>query len=106
MNPTTALALIAFLMALLLEVLICLSFERRLRRLHPAQWRHSRENATGVRRGARMLMIYLRDRSFRSSLDRDGVRYCNRNRSAMLISYWATPAAGLVLLGIACTTGW
>lgn len=51
-------------------------------------------------------MLYLRDRSFRLSLNGAGSGYCNDNRRSMIFSYWATAITGCILLVALIVYGW
>jgi hypothetical protein len=51
-------------------------------------------------------MLYLRDKSFRLSLDRNGTGHCNDNRRSMIFSYWATVITGCLLLSTVVLHGW
>lgn len=113
MNAITLSALILFVAAIAIESLLQARFWKLLGHLHPEQHDHAhrgreseREAPPTQRGGARKLMIYLRDRNFRLSLDRGGALYCKDNRGPMIYSYWATAISGCILLLAIGIWGW
>ncbi|MEI2454778.1 hypothetical protein ABU614_15155 [Lysobacter firmicutimachus] len=113
MNAITLSALILFVSAIAIESLLRARFWKLLGTLHPKQRDHLRSPRPSERngppntpRGARNLMIYLRDRNFRLSQDRGGALYCKDNRGQMLASYWATAISGCILLLAISVWGW
>jgi len=113
MNAITLSALILFVSAIAIESLIQARFWKLLGSLHPEQHDHAhsgresgQQGPPRKRRGARKLMLYLRDRNFRLSLDRGGALYCKNNRGQMIYSYWATAISGCILLLAISIWGW
>lgn len=99
MHVFTATAFIGFVVALSIESFIQAKFWRLMQDLHPAQLAHFNSSSSKhplARRNARSTMLYLRDRGFRLSFDRDGTGYCNDNRRSMIFSYWATTVTACI----------
>ncbi|SDX36261.1 hypothetical protein [Lysobacter enzymogenes] len=109
MNALTIIACVGFALALSAESFIQAKFWRLMQDSHPAQLAHFNIE-TGrhplARHSARATMLYLRDKSFRLSLDRNGTGHCNDNRRSMIFSYWATVITGCLLLSTVVLHGW
>lgn len=108
MNAMTVISLVGFVLALSAESVIQFRFWRMMQDNHPAQMKHFNETlgkGSGYR-AARVAMLYLRDRSFRLSLNGAGSGYCNDNRRSMIFSYWATAITGCILLVALIVYGW
>lgn len=108
MNVFTIIAFAGFVLALSAESFIQARFWRLMQDRHPAQLAHFNvETGTPLARySARATMLYLRDKSFRLSLDRNGTGHCNDNRRSMIFSYWATAITGCVLICTVVLLGW
>lgn len=108
MNVITVISLTGFALALSAESVIQLRFWRMMQNSHPAQLKHFNETLGkgSGHRAARVAMLYLRDRSFRLSLNGAGSGYCTDNRRSMIFSYWATAITGCILLAALIVYGW
>ena len=109
MKWITAIACVSFVVAMAVETAIWTTFLRRLRIRYPQQWLHAAQPLMWQDRtllSARSTMLYLSNREYLESVDRDGARYCGRHRSLMLAAYWLTVAAGLVALMTLAFHGW
>ncbi|MDI9239105.1 hypothetical protein QLQ15_09305 [Lysobacter sp. LF1] len=109
MNPFTAIAGTLFAAAIAVETAVWLAFLNRLRVRHPQQWLHAEQPIIWQDRtvmSARSTMLYLHHREYADSLDRDGIRYCDRYRAVMLLAYWFTAATGSAALMTLAFYGW
>lgn len=108
MNVLTIITFTGFVLALSAESFIQARFWRLMRGRHPAQLAHFNieTSAPLARYSARATMLYLRDKSFRLSQDRNGAGHCSDNRRSMIFSYWATVITGCLLLTAVALCGW
>lgn len=108
MTPT-AIAFGLFSLALVLESAVWMTCLYRLKCRHPHQWRHAEQPRLWQDRallGARSTMLYFQHQTYLSSLDEDGIRFCNRNRTMMLGAYWLTVMTGAALVVTLAVSGW
>ncbi|GAA5077314.1 hypothetical protein [Lysobacter panacisoli] len=109
MNQLTAVAGILFAAAIVVETVVWLAFLHRLKARHPQLWLHAEQPLIWQDRtvlSARSTMLYLHHREYVDSLDRDGIRYCDRYRTVMLAAYWFTAITGFAALMTLARYGW
>lgn len=107
MSTVTLIASVMFLITFVVETIVQSRFLSALAKSHPVQFDHSRAHASLSAGGsARGLVLYLRDRNFRLSLDKGGVIYCRANKWPVVFSYWATAVSGAILLIVVGVYGW
>ncbi len=109
MNQITAIAGSLFAVAIVVETVVCLAFLHHLRVRHPRQWLHAEQPLIWQDRtvlSARSTMLYLHQREYSYSLDRDGIDYCDRYRTVMLVAYWFTAITGFAALTTLALYGW
>lgn len=109
MNQVTTIASVLFAGAIAAETVVWVSFLHLLKVRHPQQWLHAQQPIIWQDRtvlSARSTMLYLHHREYADSLDADGIRYCNRYRSLMLVAYWLTAITGVATLTSLAFYGW
>jgi hypothetical protein len=109
MNHPTVIAFGLFCLAVILESAVWMTCLRRMKVQHPQQWLHAGQSPLWQDRtllSARSTMLYFYSCTYLSSLDVDGIRFCNRNRTMMLSAYWLTAITGAALLVTLAIGGW
>ena len=109
MSQPAAIAFVVFCLAMAVESVVWLTCLRQLKAKHPQQWLHAEQPLlwqNGTLLSARRTMLYFHHFIYLSSLDEDGIQFCNHRRTMMLSVYWLTAMAGAALLVTLALCGW
>lgn len=101
MSNFGAVVLGVFCLAMAVESAVWMTCLHRLKTRHPQQWRHAAQPALWQDRtllSARSTILYLHNREYLSSMDREGMNCCSRSRTVMLAAYWLTSVTGTATL--------
>ena len=105
----TAYAIVSVIVVMLATSLVQWTFLIKLKKHHAQQWDHAGNPTIWSDQSllsAWPTIKYLQNKTYVSSRDTDGIKFCDSFRLPMIIGYWVTVAAFIMCLVVWMLNGW